>query len=311
MKNKLLSLIQICIISYLSPLSAQSDFFKPGNEWYYGYVNSAWIPSRGYIHKVYEKDTVLNALTLHKVNATTYAFDDQNPSLPQDTFYDTDFYYESGDSISYYMPNGELKLLWINGLSAGSRFNILDYGETFTVFIDSTKEVVIDGIDVTKSWMHGGRQEIFGYDTIYLNQAGHDTLFSVFGPAGGFHFRSCWGAYDCFTPSLCRYISAETGLVHISGVSECDLITTSINESISSRYKIYPNPVFDLFNIEIPYEYNHKTWIQLFNQTGKQVFSTIAVEAVNEIDMTTLPSGIYYCIVKNEYGTEVIKVMKL
>lgn len=84
-------------------------------------------------------------------------------------------------------------------------------------------------------------------------------------------------------------------------------IQEGINES--GNLKIYPNPVTDKFVLESPGNLNVEK-ITIYNYIGKVVHTTINVKTKQEIDISQLPTGIYFLKTENKCGSGVFKIVK-
>ena len=70
---------------------------------------------------------------------------------------------------------------------------------------------------------------------------------------------------------------------------------------------IYPNPAADVINIEARYPEIDE--IAIYNLLGKAVFSISRFDNSRKIDISSIPSGVYYVVVKK--GGEIIQTEKL
>ena len=78
--------------------------------------------------------------------------------------------------------------------------------------------------------------------------------------------------------------------------------STPINEISDKSFdvRIYPNPVSKNLSIEIPDDYrNANLWINILDNSGKQIFKTKIDQQVEEINIDQLPSGIYFYKISN------------
>jgi hypothetical protein len=216
---------------------------------------------------------------------------------------------QAGDSILGY-DDGDLILLWINGLAAGDRFHIYEEGlGTRTMFVDSTEDTTVNGIETTKTWIHGGLEQIWGWDTTYINLAGSAMIYDVFGPENGFHYFTCWGFYDCGPPSLCRYKSNETGVVDLNTGYHCETLVTKTDDKDLRQFSIYPNPCSDYIIVEQPGEYSDSR-LEIFSQSGTLVLSVPMTSEKNVVDISNVPRGIFFCRLNGKNGVRVEKLVK-
>ena len=89
----------------------------------------------------------------------------------------------------------------------------------------------------------------------------------------------------------------------------CDTIEifSNVDEVLSGKVKLYPNPVIDLLTITIPNGYNTSA-IEVLDVTGKQVyFKTQVLFGTSNLPLEFLPSGSYALRLFFENGSEVVK----
>lgn len=113
--------------------------------------------------------------------------------------------------------------------------------------------------------------------------------------------------------------SASDGIVFLKGKTvdgsnltySMDVIltgfnVTSIQEVDSKGITIYPNPIQDIMYIDSKYQINS---IHIFSSNGKTVY--VSDEAVTAINLSYLPSGIYYIRITTEKGQVLKKIVKI
>ncbi|HEY3385347.1 MAG TPA: T9SS type A sorting domain-containing protein [Saprospiraceae bacterium] len=294
----ILSLIFIVGLAQIK-VSGQSNFFPPGAEWYYSFKVPGLLKSRGYTRFEYTGDVELGGRNAKRLDRTTYILDYDQPTIPIDTITEDPFYMaQSSDSI-FYFADSVYQLLWINNAEEGDQFEFSNsWGDIFQMNVDSNKIVMVDNQETMKMWISGG--------TMY-GHWGHSVIYDRFGPVNGFLYYSCWGWYDCYDSSLCRYKSDATGVVDFNG-SYCDNLLASSNEPQTTGIHVFPNPVSDVLYISSLVAWNESIRINLFNQAGQLVYAdNIPASQDYKIDMSTFTKGMYYCRV----GAEVFKVIKL
>jgi hypothetical protein len=74
--------------------------------------------------------------------------------------------------------------------------------------------------------------------------------------------------------------------------------------------QIGPNPVADKLKIEISESKVQNLRFTVQNALGQIVFREQFLEAKQEIDMNTFPSGIYFIKIQNNSGQKVFKIVK-
>jgi hypothetical protein len=72
---------------------------------------------------------------------------------------------------------------------------------------------------------------------------------------------------------------------------------------------VYPNPVTDKVNINIT-NAQSETIANLYDNTGKLVFTGNMTNGTNSIDMTKFTSGMYLLVLKNNFETQNLKIIK-
>jgi ligand-binding sensor domain-containing protein len=88
-------------------------------------------------------------------------------------------------------------------------------------------------------------------------------------------------------------------------------IPVSVKEYIKTEnnVKVFPNPVKDHFNIEIPAGMNI-SYIEIFTIQGNVIKSLKITNNQNSIDMRNLPGGIYIIRLHTDQGVVVKKMVK-
>ena len=87
-------------------------------------------------------------------------------------------------------------------------------------------------------------------------------------------------------------------------------IGTLSNQTVesSNNFRIYPNPVKDIVNIQTQNSYNIKAF-SIYNSLG-QMFQTIVNPKTLSIDVSQLRSGIYFINLDSEKETTSVKFIK-
>jgi hypothetical protein len=280
-------------------VNAQIDFFPPGAEWYFSFKTPGLLEARGYTRYAYAGDVEIGGREASQLDLTTYILDYDNPTIPIDTIYEEPLYIvQSGDSILYY-TDSVYQLLWRMDVQAGEQFGFSNkWGDIYQMNVDSTKTVIVDNQETVKMWISGG--------TMY-GQWGSTVIYDRFGPVNGFRYYACWGWYDCYDSSLCRYKSDATGVVDFNGYY-CDNLLASATDPQPDGIHVYPNPANDALYISCPDDWNESIRINLFDQTGQLVYDrSLPSSQNNTVDLSSFVPGMYYCRV----GAQVFKVIKL
>lgn len=82
---------------------------------------------------------------------------------------------------------------------------------------------------------------------------------------------------------------------------------TSINSSSDFGFKLYPNPINDVLEIELNIDFSRKANIQLFDNTGKLIISNNLNGLKNVLNMKNLKPGIYFLKLSSENNEIVTK----
>ncbi|MDD5570165.1 MAG: M20/M25/M40 family metallo-hydrolase [Bacteroidales bacterium] len=86
--------------------------------------------------------------------------------------------------------------------------------------------------------------------------------------------------------------------------------TGIVEKSNFSQLRIYPNPANDKITIELPEAGSRKTEVVVYNLNGKEIKKLRAMSHELRVDISDLPSGIYFVKVMNENGVSVGKFVK-
>ena len=85
--------------------------------------------------------------------------------------------------------------------------------------------------------------------------------------------------------------------------------TTSIDENLADKIKMYPNPTSDLLSIEIPG--NSGVMIRIFNNKPTLIYQEYLSEESKMIDVSTFPIGIYVLVISDEKSGSIITSKKI
>ncbi len=297
-KTNALMLVAFCCLQ--APLlNGQTDFFQPNAKWVYAF-RVPFGQFSGHFVFAYVGDTTLIGRDSRIINRTTYYSDFDDPTIPLDTVEQSPLYFsQSGDSILYYTGD-DFKLLWRTQLSPGDSFVIPDQFAPYTVGVDSSINTVVDGQSVVKSWISGS--------TMY-GLPGSDIIYDIFGPRGGFFYYSCWGFFDCYPPSLCRYQNSIIGEVMIEGYN-CENVVSSSTNLYRHNISIYPNPNSGSFFVQLTDESIQNVKIEIFSITGQQIASQeLQSWQGNEVILPAVPTGYYICKIQSDVSVFITRFL--
>ncbi len=102
-------------------------------------------------------------------------------------------------------------------------------------------------------------------------------------------------------------LNTSDGLLDDTQEFEIYTGTVSISELDGFDIKIYPIPLTDRLFIDT----NEEARVIIFSSFGKLVSDYMLKHSVNELDLSELPVGIYFCQVKNGNQTVIRKIIKV
>jgi hypothetical protein len=121
---------------------------------------------------------------------------------------------------------------------------------------------------------------------------------------------SAQGTNLAFSPSGVPYVSfkdyEEQARVT---VMKYDSTYSGINEKQESRLSIYPNPATDKITLETTGAVKESN-LAIVNAQGQELISRKITEPKTQIDISNLPSGVYFVRLLNEKTVEVGKIIK-
>ena len=98
----------------------------------------------------------------------------------------------------------------------------------------------------------------------------------------------------------------DYGNANKATVMKYDSVFVGINELLESPLSIYPNPTLTTITIETP----TKGSLSINNCSGQQLITRPITESRTQIDISNLPSGVYFVRVTNDKTVEVRKFVK-
>jgi hypothetical protein len=198
----------------------------------------------------------------------------------------------SAIAIKYPMSFGDM----VNDNMAGN-FSAFTYSGTCSGSIvtkaDGTGTLMLpNGVTLTNVLRVKSVQTLSFVDGFIPLASGKQTIYSYYHASKKFPVLTI--NYNTLTPI--------TSTPTVSGVvtGSSDLFTVGIKEIKldASALSMYPNPVAGILNIELSGQLQPKE-IKLYTQVGQLVYQQ---NYVKTIDLSTLPSGIYFMEIKTEQG---------
>jgi hypothetical protein len=104
-------------------------------------------------------------------------------------------------------------------------------------------------------------------------------------------------------------VYSDNANLYKTTVMKYDSVGVGINELQESGLSLYPNPASDKITIEkspIPAQ----SQLSIMNVNGQELITQHISERKTVIDISTLPSGVYFVRVTNDRTVEVGKIIK-
>ena len=125
-------------------------------------------------------------------------------------------------------------------------------------------------------------------------------------------FSAGWAEYTslAFSPSGQPYVAYQDFANNNEAtVMKYDSVYSGINESQESRLLVYPNPATDKITIEIA-EGQAPSQLSMMNLNGEEVLTCSLIKPKTQIDISNLPSGVYFMRLTNDKMVELGKFVK-
>jgi len=88
------------------------------------------------------------------------------------------------------------------------------------------------------------------------------------------------------------------------------VIITSANQPQQQLATVFPNPANGQFNVMFTNSYSGTTHMEVYNLSGQRVMQRQVNENQVVVDLTGYPSGMYLLHLRNEHGSEAVKLLK-
>jgi hypothetical protein len=155
-------------------------------------------------------------------------------------------------------------------------------------------------------WNNSALSNLTGLENIEANSI--DTLYILFNV----------NLSECDVQSICDYLAAPNGTIEIhdnapgcNSPEEVELHCQTLVKEIKSGngITIIPNPSNDNITISSP-NLAEITQLSIFNVNGEKVIERQLRDNETQIDISSLPRGVYFVTLQNEKTMEVGKMMK-
>lgn len=303
LNNRLIGFF-IIVFVFLGKYDINAQYFAPvGAEWYYKgnpFLSSYGI---GYVRFGVEKDTIIDGYECSKITGKEY-----RPTGDTLDFGPDFLRYDNGKV--YYHKYGQFRLMYDFTQNVGDTLEVFNYSQFGG---DSLSYLVVDSIyyadyggEQLKTYIYtpleiGGGIQYFGPVVERIGD-----LFWLY-PQYGVLFDSEPGHLRCYIDSNMYYNRS------VSGTTPCDEYfqnPTKIDEyELAESLEIYPNPTDGSFSIK---NTSFVRKVSIFDISGKllkELKNKSQLETMT-IDISDLPKGFYYVILKADNGQKNLKIVK-
>lgn len=310
---KLFPVLFLIVFVFGKPETKAQSVLPPiGTEWWYEYISGMMSPPvyYGYGYLTAVGDTSIDSHLCRKLHEE-WRYDGVHNHIDR-----YQFVYEDSGRV-YCLVDSVFGLLYDFTKAPGDSFNLnggltLYSGgiDTALVRIDSTSQLVLLNNDTLKVENYTQPQTP-SWDSVcwfFLGVNGtHGAIIERIGDIGYF-FTSDLCTTDQELPWSLRCYAEGGNILWHPSTFPCDTnwIWLSVGSNLNSRtLATYPNPTAGLIQLEIYSPENLPTEFFVFDALGRK-FSTLVPERTGafnfQIDVHTLPSGIYFLRIGNQFA---------
>ena len=277
------------------------EFAPIGAEWYYNYDPDVTLDDG------YQKITVLRDTIIDNQSCRFL----QIRNIGYSYFYKNYYDYQAGniilyekDNIVYYYKNKQFYVLYDFAAKEGDSYNSISYmpncSQTYKVTIDSVTFVEVDE-QLLKNF-HVTLNDSF--QTNYIEKIGYNVYLL---PQFGLGCEILTGPH--YPGPLRCYYDSDIGIYSTNIVSNCDYITSSIENKIFNDLMVFPNPADSYITISNPSNIKIKK-IELFDFAGRVVQMWDATEyAENTMNIQNISPGVYLLKAETDAGVKTEKLV--
>lgn len=264
------------------------ELLTKGAIWTYSYGPS--MSGRiGVVKLTYERDTVIQARSCKIISGrNTFAF----IGTPSDTSSFTFRYFlnEENDTLSFY-DIGERSFFTLYNFAGqvGDSWQWPNLDCPTEVTIDSIGSRVING-DTLRTIYIFIDHEWYPSKRVLIEKVGPESGYFLL-----FHGLVC-GTDRFSLGNLICYEDSVLGLYQVDPEIPCYYRFVSIDEASRINIRIYPNPVHNSWFIQSKKE----AIVQLYDLSGKQVLQKQIQVGVNQVDVSSFNTGVYFYSFLNE-----------
>jgi Secretion system C-terminal sorting domain len=298
--------IAICINTFLVAQIPQfnvKEFAPVGAKWEYK-VSQIFESTKNYCKTEVIKDTIIQSKYCTVLRSDCLAF-----SKPYNIFY-----LYSDNSKVYIYDKNEFQLLYDFTAKSGDSISTwIPYPRNCGMYakfkIDSTKVLTYGKLNYRAYWVSSSYKcRSFRYAGPIVERFGNlNYLFPVDETIEEVNNLTKYSD-NCvqlsFLPITCN-ASPKPCNLNVIYNSQCVMVSTTEQRQDNKIVKIFPNPVSNILNVEVPdYTFNK---IELIGVDGC-VVKNVSTNQVSQIDVSMIPSGIYIMILHTQYSMSHVRL---
>jgi hypothetical protein len=279
------------------------EWFPIGAKWYYP-IYDMFI---GGGYTVYEAigDTIINDKPAKIVEQTYVHLYDGHQVRH--------YFTEDAGKVFYY-KDGIHTLLYDFTLGVGDTFTILKSNSDFSIC--DTMQYVIDSVKYEPEYNNQRTQYIhytkFGCEHQLPTYPNNEINIEYIGNTTSLFYELPL-IMDASPPQYLRCYSDNTVSLRffIQPDVSCDTIITRINNrEIQSGIKIFPNPVTDIFKIDISKANLKIKSVEVVDILGNRIYRTVIIPPILSIDLSAYTKGMYIVKIGFEDTYQTFKIIK-
>lgn len=282
------------------------EWFPIGAKWYYNY---RYLDSKGYSVFEVVSDTIINDKLSKIVEQTGYIVPDEEGQKER-------HYFMENEGKIFYYKEDIYTLLYDFTLNVGDTFTLLKNNTDFSIC--DTMQYVIDSIKYDSNnfkvqYLHYTKF-VCAYDLCGSFPERDEQNVEYIGNTKSL-FYEIGIIWDVAPPQYLRCYSDDDISLRFfiePGVS-CDTVMAKINDKkiIQSDIKIFPNPVADIFNIDVSKADKKIKTIEILDMVGNCIYKTESIQPIISVNSSDYTKGMYIVrILFNDAYYQIFKILK-
>ncbi len=208
-----------------------------------------------------------------------------------------------GDKIAYQVFDGNVWNIWTMNIDGSNKQNITgtDAGDKTDATFSPNGEWIV----------YSSNNGALNYANIFIKNLTTGQLLQVTDYPNGYDGAPSWGTNNKIIfestvgePDTSSGATLWTIDAPINGTVGIESITGNNNSSI------YPNPAKDFITIELKNMLQNETKISIYNLQGELMINKTAKSEKVNIDISSLPEGVYFVKIINDKGIKSLKIIK-